>query len=102
MSRKSLAEALKLPEPGYMTPKKPKREPSAETPYSPAVSVDIDFDAREIASAAQKEEEEASLTRKGLRTPDRPTRKTMPGAPRKQGGRKHTKKRGRRHRKVNK
>ena len=80
-----MADALKLPPPGFMTPpksKKRKRSESPEspgTPYSPAFEVDLGPFGEEMAREAQREEEALALARaRGLVTPNRPTRKNEP------------------------
>lgn len=84
-----------------MTPpksKKRKRSESPEspespgTPYSPAFEVDLGPFGKDMAREAQAEEELRARTRRGLVTPNRPTRKNEPPPLKRKGGRHMTRK----------
>jgi hypothetical protein len=92
-----MADALKLPPPGFMTPKSKKRKRSESpespgTPYSPAYPVPLDPFGKDMARQAQDEEELLARTKRGLVTPNRPTRKNEPPPLKRKGGRHMTRK----------
>jgi hypothetical protein len=80
-----MAGTLDVPPKEFMTPKRQIRRSEPGTPYSPALPLDFGTPSR-VAREAQEEEEFIARANRGLVTPNRPTRKNVPGAPKKKGG----------------
>jgi hypothetical protein len=81
-----MAGTLDVPPKEFMTPKRQTRRSEPGTPYSPALPLEFGTPSR-VAREAQEEEEFIARANRGLVTPNRPTRKNVPGAPKKKGGR---------------
>ena len=81
-----MAGTLDVPPKDLMTPRRQIRRSEPETPYSPALPLELGTPSR-VAREAQEEEELEARTKRGLVTPNQPTRKNAPPPLKKKGGR---------------
>ena len=85
-----MAGTLDVPPKDLMTPRRQIRRSEPETPYSPALPLELGTPSR-VAREAQEEEELEARTKRGLVTPNQPTRKNAPPPLKKKGGQPTTK-----------